>query len=62
MASKCQLKYPPTARWKLTRCFSGELALDAVPGAGIVMPGGLNAYYLDIAPNTEGPLVYLHLL
>ncbi|CEJ92270.1 Putative Cupin 2 [[Torrubiella] hemipterigena] len=34
----------------------GELALDNVPGAGIVMPGGLNTYYLDIAPNTEGPL------
>lgn len=37
--------------------YSGELTLDAVPGAGIVMPGGLNTYYLDIAPNTEGPLV-----
>lgn len=42
---------------KLTLPVSGELTLDAVPGAGIVMPGGLNAYYLDIAPNTEGPLV-----
>ncbi|KHN94906.1 cupin 2 [Metarhizium album ARSEF 1941] len=34
----------------------GELPLDDVPGAGIVMPGGLNTYYLDIAPGTEGAL------
>ncbi|OBT61225.1 hypothetical protein VE03_08707 [Pseudogymnoascus sp. 23342-1-I1] len=34
----------------------GDLPLDEVPGTGIVMPGGLNAYYLDIAPNTEGTL------
>ncbi|OAA60196.1 cupin 2 [Akanthomyces lecanii RCEF 1005] len=33
-----------------------ELKLDAVPGAGIVLPGGLNTYYLDIAPQTEGAL------
>lgn len=39
--------------------FSGDLPLDDVPGIGIVMPGGLNAYYLDIAPNTEGALVSL---
>jgi hypothetical protein len=43
---------------KLTE-FSGDLPLDEVPGIGIVMPGGLNAYYLDIAPNTEGALVSL---
>lgn len=36
---------------------SGELELDAFPGAGIVLPGGLNTYYLDIAPHTEGVLV-----
>ncbi|KAI0119803.1 hypothetical protein F4814DRAFT_447622 [Daldinia grandis] len=32
----------------------GNLELDPVPGLGIVLPGGLNMYYLDIAPNTEG--------
>ncbi|KAI2465453.1 hypothetical protein F4781DRAFT_25289 [Annulohypoxylon bovei var. microspora] len=32
----------------------GNLALDDVPGMGIVLPGGLNMYYLDIAPNSEG--------
>ncbi|KAI1463734.1 uncharacterized protein F4812DRAFT_446208 [Daldinia caldariorum] len=32
----------------------GNLQLDPVPGLGIVLPGGLNMYYLDIAPNTEG--------
>ncbi|KAI1801549.1 hypothetical protein F4811DRAFT_455507 [Daldinia bambusicola] len=30
----------------------GNLELDPVPGLGIVR--GLNMYYLDIAPNTEG--------
>ncbi|OAR01229.1 hypothetical protein LLEC1_00181 [Akanthomyces lecanii] len=34
----------------------GELELDTVPGAGIVLPGGLNTYYLDIAPHTEGAM------
>ncbi|KFY29882.1 hypothetical protein V494_08400 [Pseudogymnoascus sp. VKM F-4513 (FW-928)] len=34
----------------------GDLPLDEVPGIGIIMPGGLNAYYLDIAPNTDGAL------
>ncbi|KAI0602668.1 hypothetical protein F4775DRAFT_149434 [Biscogniauxia sp. FL1348] len=33
---------------------SGTIALDEVPGPGIVLPGGLNLYYLDLAPNTEG--------
>ncbi|KAI0532464.1 hypothetical protein GGR58DRAFT_178680 [Xylaria digitata] len=33
---------------------SGNIALDDVPGFGIVMPNGLNMYYLDVAPNTEG--------
>ncbi|KAI1766721.1 hypothetical protein GGR53DRAFT_186992 [Hypoxylon sp. FL1150] len=32
----------------------GKLELDDVPGLGIVLPGGLNLYYLDIAPKTEG--------
>ncbi|KAI1101292.1 hypothetical protein F4804DRAFT_335416 [Jackrogersella minutella] len=32
----------------------GNLPLDEVPGMGIVLPGGLNLYYLDIAPNSEG--------
>ncbi|KAI1655898.1 hypothetical protein F4813DRAFT_148379 [Daldinia decipiens] len=32
----------------------GNLELDPVPGLGIVLPGGLNMYYLDIAPNMEG--------
>lgn len=35
---------------------SGELALDEVPGMGIVLPGGLNMYYIDLAPNTEGTM------
>ncbi|KAF2756731.1 hypothetical protein EJ05DRAFT_75016 [Pseudovirgaria hyperparasitica] len=33
---------------------SGELPLDDIPGAGIALPGGLNIYYLDIAPRTVG--------
>ncbi|KAH8157059.1 hypothetical protein CIB48_g11189 [Xylaria polymorpha] len=32
----------------------GSITLDDVPGFGIVMPNGLNMYYLDVAPNTEG--------
>ncbi|KAI1380054.1 hypothetical protein F4677DRAFT_442241 [Hypoxylon crocopeplum] len=32
----------------------GNLQLDPVPGFGIVLPGGLNMYYLDVAPKTEG--------
>lgn len=56
MASKF-LKLP----WQNSKLieFSGELPLDQAPGMGIVLPGGLNAYYLDIAPNTEGALVSL---
>ncbi|KAK3294944.1 uncharacterized protein B0H64DRAFT_362655 [Chaetomium fimeti] len=34
----------------------GELPLDKVPGMGIVLPGGLNMYYIDLAPNTEGTM------
>ncbi|TQV90949.1 hypothetical protein V2A60_008409 [Cordyceps javanica] len=34
----------------------GPIALDTIPGAGIVMPGGVNCYFLDIAPHTDGPL------
>ncbi|TRX88959.1 hypothetical protein FHL15_010187 [Xylaria flabelliformis] len=33
---------------------ASNIALDDVPGFGIVMPNGLNMYYLDIAPNSEG--------
>ncbi|KAI0415200.1 hypothetical protein F5X98DRAFT_376978 [Xylaria grammica] len=33
---------------------SGDIPLDDVPGFGIVMPNGLNMYYLDVAPNSEG--------
>ncbi|RYO76790.1 hypothetical protein DL766_006390 [Monosporascus sp. MC13-8B] len=33
-----------------------NVPLDDVPGAGIVLPGGLNVYYLDLAPNTEGTM------
>ncbi|KAI0428006.1 hypothetical protein F5Y09DRAFT_12661 [Xylaria sp. FL1042] len=33
---------------------SGNIPLDDVPGFGIVLPNGLNMYYLDVAPNTEG--------
>ncbi len=35
---------------------SGEIPLDTVPGMGIVLPGGLNLYYLDVAPRTEGTM------
>jgi len=35
----------------------GSIPLDDVPGMGIVMPNGLNMYYLDIAPNSEGVMV-----
>ncbi len=35
---------------------SGVLPLDEVPGMGIVLPGGLNMYYIDLAPNTEGTM------
>ncbi|EMR67139.1 putative cupin domain containing protein [Eutypa lata UCREL1] len=34
----------------------GSIPLDDVPGVGIVLPGGLNMYYLDVAPNTEGTM------
>ncbi|KAH6658699.1 cupin 2 [Truncatella angustata] len=34
----------------------GDIPLDEIPGAGIVLPGGINMYYLDIAPNSEGPV------
>ncbi|KAI1816102.1 hypothetical protein GGS20DRAFT_260639 [Poronia punctata] len=32
----------------------GDIPLDDVPGFGIVLPNGLNMYYLDIAPKSEG--------
>ncbi|PSR78976.1 hypothetical protein BD289DRAFT_375983 [Coniella lustricola] len=34
----------------------GEIALHDVPGAGIVLPGGANIYYIDVAPNVEGTM------
>ncbi|KAK3906036.1 hypothetical protein C8A05DRAFT_30106 [Staphylotrichum tortipilum] len=34
----------------------GDIPLDSVPGMGIVLPGGLNLYYLDVAPRTEGTM------
>ncbi|PSR80681.1 hypothetical protein BD289DRAFT_373628 [Coniella lustricola] len=34
----------------------GEIPLDDVPGVGIVLPGGLNMYYIDVAPNSEGTM------
>ncbi|CAJ2504581.1 Uu.00g119750.m01.CDS01 [Anthostomella pinea] len=33
---------------------SGHSPLADVPAPGIVMPNGVNIYYLDVAPNTEG--------
>ncbi|KAI0393079.1 hypothetical protein F5Y17DRAFT_329709 [Xylariaceae sp. FL0594] len=35
---------------------AGYMPLDEVPGMGIVMPNGLNMYYLDVAPNSEGTM------
>ncbi|KAI0021388.1 hypothetical protein F4780DRAFT_738166 [Xylariomycetidae sp. FL0641] len=35
----------------------GDIPLDEVPGMGIVLPGGMNMYYLDVKPNTEGTMV-----
>ncbi|KAH9986984.1 hypothetical protein F4779DRAFT_291045 [Xylariaceae sp. FL0662B] len=32
----------------------GEIPLDEV--AGVVLPGGLHMYFLDVAPNTEGTM------
>ncbi|KAH8661983.1 cupin 2 [Xylariales sp. PMI_506] len=32
----------------------GAIPLDPVPGIGIVLPGGINMYYIDIPPHTEG--------
>ncbi|OTB02836.1 hypothetical protein M426DRAFT_189465 [Hypoxylon sp. CI-4A] len=34
----------------------GDLELDQVPGIGIVLPGGLNTYYLDVPPKSEGTM------
>ncbi|KAJ9155339.1 hypothetical protein NKR23_g2089 [Pleurostoma richardsiae] len=34
----------------------GPMHLDAVPGAGVVLPGGANIYYLDFAPDSEVPM------
>ncbi|KAF3761913.1 hypothetical protein M406DRAFT_358138 [Cryphonectria parasitica EP155] len=34
----------------------GDIPLDDVPGFGIVLPGGLNMYYIDVAPNSEGTM------
>ncbi|KAI0162047.1 hypothetical protein GGR57DRAFT_309959 [Xylariaceae sp. FL1272] len=34
----------------------GNIPLDDVPGFGIVLPNGINMYYLDIAPHSEGTM------
>lgn len=36
---------------------SGRPHLDTVPGSGIVLPGGANIYYLDLAPHSDSPMV-----
>lgn len=36
---------------------SGRPQLDNVPGSGIVIPGGANIYYLDLAPHSASPIV-----
>lgn len=36
---------------------SGRPSLDTVPGSGIVLPGGANIYYLDLAPHSDSPMV-----
>ncbi|KAI1334654.1 hypothetical protein F5Y15DRAFT_420585 [Xylariaceae sp. FL0016] len=33
-----------------------EMPLDHVPGLGIVMPGGVNMYYLDLEPKSDGTM------
>ncbi|KAK2605423.1 hypothetical protein N8I77_008260 [Diaporthe amygdali] len=35
---------------------AGRPALNTAPGSGIVMPGGANIYYLDLAPNTDSAM------
>ncbi|KAI0125345.1 hypothetical protein BJ170DRAFT_598160 [Xylariales sp. AK1849] len=39
-----------------SRHSGGNIPLDEVPGLGIVLPGGVNLYYLDIAPDTDGTM------
>ncbi|KAB5562724.1 hypothetical protein GE09DRAFT_1219323 [Coniochaeta sp. 2T2.1] len=34
----------------------GGVKLDEVPGAGVVLPGGVNVYFLDLAPGYESPV------
>ncbi|KAJ2966589.1 hypothetical protein NQ176_g10077 [Zarea fungicola] len=34
----------------------GPLQVDQLPGSGIVMPGALNAYFLDLAPGFVTPI------
>ncbi|RKU40128.1 hypothetical protein DL546_000632 [Coniochaeta pulveracea] len=35
---------------------SGPFVLDKAPGAGVVLPGGANVYYLDLAPDLASPM------
>lgn len=35
---------------------SAPIPIDEVPGLGVVLPGGLNVYYLDVAPHSEGTM------
>jgi hypothetical protein len=30
---------------------------EEVPGAGVVLPGGANVYFLDLPPNYVSPMV-----
>ncbi|KAI1261658.1 hypothetical protein F5Y18DRAFT_196449 [Xylariaceae sp. FL1019] len=34
----------------------GNIPLDDVPGVGIVLANGINVYYIDIAPHSEGTM------
>ncbi|KAH8908148.1 cupin 2 [Coniochaeta sp. PMI_546] len=34
----------------------GSIKLDEVPGAGVVLPSGVNVYFLDLAPGYESPM------
>lgn len=35
---------------------TGNMKPEDVPGAGIVLPGGVNVYFLDLAPGYETPM------
>lgn len=54
-ATTCEVK--PCSTGILTHRISGRPQLDTVPGSGIVLPGGANIYYLDLAPHSDSPMV-----